>query len=118
MNFGEYLVSSVCAKFRSNRKEIQILHDFRAATAQPAESSASDGRPKLEARLAKIAMYAYGTWCMQNPSWVQCPPSFLPNYTSRGTKVGSHPLRGGSKLRWLVSGLSRGMNPRPSAIPY
>ena len=84
MNFGEYLVSSVCAKFRSNRKEIQILHDFRAATAQPAESSASDGRPKLEARLAKIAMYAYGTWCMQNPSWVQCPPSSHPNYTSGG----------------------------------
>ena len=30
-------------------------------------------------------------------------------------KRGSHPLRGGSKLRWQVSGLPCGMNPRPSA---
>ena len=30
----------------------------------------------LNSRLAKwnTAMYANGTWCMSNPSWVQCPP--------------------------------------------
>ena len=33
-------------------------------------------------------MYANGTWCMLNPSWVQYPPSSRSNYTSGGTKVG------------------------------
>ena len=33
-------------------------------------------------------------------------------------KRGSHPLRGGSKLEWHVSGSSFGMNSRPSAIAH
>ena len=33
-------------------------------------------------------------------------------------KWGSHLLRGGSKLRWHVSGSSFGMNPRPPAIVH
>ena len=33
-------------------------------------------------------------------------------------KLGNHLLRGGSKLRWHVSGSSFGLTPRPSAIAY
>ena len=56
------------------------------------ESTAPDRRVS---RLAwrKTDMYANGTWCMQNPSWVQ-RPSHL-NYTSGGTKAREPPLRGG-----------------------
>ena len=50
-------------------------------------SSGSAG-PGSEFALANTAMYTNGTWCMQNPSWVQCPPSSYLNFTSGDTKVG------------------------------
>ena len=47
------------------------------------------GRPRFDVGLAKHRhIYANGTWCMQNPSWVQCSPSSHTSFTSVGTKLG------------------------------
>ena len=72
--------------------------------------------PGFEARLAKTAMYANGTWCMSNPSWVQCPPCSHPNYTSGDAKAAepSPPYRfkiAVACLRMILSPCSPMLNP-------
>ena len=71
----------------------------------------SDKTPTFTQLVNEMASGKIRRWCYVLKVHIQIMLLEVP-------KRGSHPLCGGSKLRWHVSGSFFGMNPRPSVITH
>ena len=92
---------------------------FRAAVAQPAECSASDRRSCVQGSLGKTPpctlMASAACKIRRGSNVLQVTIQIIPLGVPKRER---HPLPGGSKLRWHVSGSYFEMNLRPSAIAH